>query len=63
MSQKIVDVNKQIIIKAKQADNTKSPTMKKPFDEVTKPIKIPKGSSRLRMVKVINYYRKKRRRR
>jgi len=39
MSQKIVDVNKQIIIKAKQADKADSPTMKKPFDKVTKPIK------------------------
>jgi len=39
MSQKIVDVNKQIVIKAKQADKTNSPTRKKPFDEITKPTK------------------------
>jgi len=42
MSQKIVDVNKQIAIKAKQADKTNSPTMKKPFEEVTKPTKTTK---------------------
>jgi len=39
MSQKTVSVNKQIVIKAKQADKTNSPTMKKPFDKVTKPTK------------------------
>jgi len=39
MSQTLVDVNKQIIIKAKQADKNNSPTMKKPFDKATKPIK------------------------
>jgi len=32
-------VNKQIAIKAKQADRSNSPTMKEPFDEVTKPSK------------------------
>jgi len=42
MSQNIVDVNKQIVIKAKQADKTDSPTMKKPFDEVPKPSKTTK---------------------
>jgi len=39
MSQKLADVNKQIAIKAKQADKTDSPKMKKPFDEIMKPIK------------------------
>jgi len=39
MSQKLADTNKQITIKAKQADKTDSPKMKKPFDEITKPIK------------------------
>ena len=40
MSQKVVaEVNKQIAIKAKQADKSDSPKMKKPFDEVTKPTK------------------------
>jgi len=39
VSEKIVDVNKQIVIKAKQADTTDSPMMKKPFDKVPKPIK------------------------
>jgi len=40
MSQKVVaKVNKQIAIKAKQADKSDSPKMKKPFDEVTKPTK------------------------
>ena len=38
MDQKIFDVNKQIAAKAKQADRTDSPTMKKPFDKVPKPI-------------------------
>jgi len=39
MSQKIAETSKQIAIKAKQADKTDSPKMKKPFHEVTKPIK------------------------
>jgi len=39
LSQKLADVDKQIAIKAKQADKSDSPKMKKPFDEVTKPIK------------------------
>jgi len=39
MSQKLADVSKQITIKAKQTDNADSPKMKKPFDEVTKPVK------------------------
>jgi len=39
LSQKLADVNKQIAIKAKQADKSDSPTMKKPFDEVMKPSK------------------------
>jgi len=39
MSQNIVDVNKQIVIKAKQVDKNNSPTKKKPFEEVTKPTK------------------------
>jgi len=39
MSQKLADTNKQITIKAKQADKTDSPKMEKPFDEITKPIK------------------------
>jgi len=39
LSQKLADVDKQIAIKAKQADKSNSPTMKKPFDEVTKPSK------------------------
>jgi len=39
MSQKLVDTNKQIAIKAKQADKTDSPKMKKPFDEIAKPVK------------------------
>jgi len=39
MSQKLAGVNKQITIKAKQADKTDSPNVKKPFDEITKPIK------------------------
>ena len=39
MSQKVAEVNKKIAIKAKQADKSDSPKMKKPFDEVTKPTK------------------------
>jgi len=39
LSQKLADVDTQIAIKAKQADKSNSPTMKKPFDEVTKPSK------------------------
>jgi len=39
LSQKLADVDKQIAIKARQADKSNSPTMKKPFDEVTKPSK------------------------
>jgi len=39
MSQKLADTNKQMVIKAKQADKTDSPKMKKPFEEITKPIK------------------------
>jgi len=39
LSQKLADVDKQIAIKAKQADKSDSPKMKKPFDEVMKPIK------------------------
>jgi len=39
LSQKLAEVNKQIAIKAKQADKSDSPTMKKPFDEVMKPSK------------------------
>jgi len=39
MSHKLADVNKQIVIKAKQADKTNSPNVKKPFDEITKPTK------------------------
>jgi len=39
MSQNSADVNKQIVIKAKQADKTNGPAMKKPFDEITKPTK------------------------
>jgi len=39
LSQKLADVDKQIAIKAKQADKSDSPKMKKPFDEVTKPAK------------------------
>jgi len=39
MSQKIADANEQIAIEAKQAEKTDSPKMKKPFDEMTKPIK------------------------
>jgi len=39
MSQKTIDVNKQIVYKAKQADKTDSHNMKKPFDEVMKPSK------------------------
>jgi len=39
LSQKLADVDRQIAIKAKQADTSDSPTMKKPFDEVMKPIK------------------------
>jgi len=38
-SQKLADVDKQIAIKAKQADKTDGPKMKKPFDEIAKPIK------------------------
>jgi len=37
LSQKLADVDKQIAIEAKQADRSNSPTMKEPFDEVTKP--------------------------
>ena len=39
MSQKVAKVNKQIASKAKQADKSDSPKMKKHFDEVTKPTK------------------------
>ena len=39
MDQQTVSVNKQIAIRAKQADRSDSPTMKAPFDEVTKPTK------------------------
>ena len=39
MSQKLADTSKQMAIKAKQADKTDSPKMKKPFDKITKPIK------------------------
>jgi len=39
MSKKLADVNEQIAIKAKQADKTDSPKMKKPFDKMMKPIK------------------------
>ena len=42
MSQKIADTSEKIAIKAKQADKTDSPKMKKPFDKVTKPIKTTK---------------------
>jgi len=52
MDQQIVGVNKQIAIRAKQADRSNSPTMKAPFDEVTKPTKTAEGSSRLQMVRV-----------
>ena len=36
MSQKLADVDEQIAIKAKQADKSDSPKMKKPFDEIMK---------------------------
>jgi len=39
MDQQTVSVNKQIAIRAKQADRSDSPTLKAPFDEVTKPTK------------------------
>jgi len=39
LSQKLADVDKPMVIKAKQANTSDSPKMKKPFDEVTKPIK------------------------
>jgi len=39
ISQKLADTSKQMAIKAKQVDKNDSPKMKKPFDEVTKPIK------------------------
>jgi len=42
LSQKLADVDKQIAIKARQTDKSNSPTMKKPFDEVTKPSKTTK---------------------
>jgi len=42
MSQKVADVDKQIAIKAKKADKSDSPKMKKPFDEMTKPTKTAK---------------------
>jgi len=42
LSQKLADVDKQITIEARQADKSNSPTMKKPFDEVTKPSKTAK---------------------
>jgi len=42
MIQKIADVNKQVTNKAKQADSSDSPKMKKPFGEVTKPTKTTK---------------------
>jgi len=38
LSQKLADVDEQIAIEAKQADKSDSPKMKKPFDEVMKPI-------------------------
>jgi len=37
MDQQMVNVNKQIATRAKQADRSNSPAMKAPFDEVTKP--------------------------
>ena len=39
MSQKLANVDKQIAIKAKQADKSDSPKMKKPFDKIMKPVK------------------------
>jgi len=39
MSKKLADVDKQIAIKAKQADKSDSLKMKKPFDKMMKPIK------------------------
>jgi len=42
MSQKLANVEKQIAIEAKQADKSDGPKMKKPFDEITKPIKTTK---------------------
>ena len=42
MSQGIANVDKQIAIRAKQADKTNSPAMKKPFDEAPKPTKTAK---------------------
>jgi len=39
MNQKIAEVDKKIEAKAKQADRSNSPTMQKPFDKVSKPIK------------------------
>jgi len=38
MSQKLANVDKQIAIKAKQADKSDGPEMKKPFDKTTKPV-------------------------
>jgi len=60
LSQKLADVDKQIAIKAKQADKSNSPTMKKPFDKVTKPSKTTERIVETRMVKAINFYRKRR---
>jgi len=42
MSTNLADVDKQIVIKAKQADKSDDPKMKKPFDEMMKPIKTTK---------------------
>ena len=42
LSQKLANVDKQIAIKARQADKSNSPTMKKPFDQVAKPSKTTK---------------------
>jgi len=39
LSRKLADVDKQIAIKARQADKSNSPAMKKPFEEVAKPSK------------------------
>jgi len=39
VDQKTFNVNNQTVAKAKQADRSDSPTMKKPFDKVPKPIK------------------------
>jgi len=60
LSQKLADVDKQIAIEARQADKSNSPTMKKPFDEVTKPSKTTERIVETRMVKAIIFYQKRR---